>query len=102
MSAGVGLGTRGKEPAGCSLIWGITSGVDCSSNKCRGLGMWSGGTSASSRYVVWNMHWRPCGCGWMGGGCRVLRSMTVKGAYGNVTEELFVLTLLLCSAVPAW
>ena len=33
---------------------------------------------------------------------RVLHSITAKGAYGNVTEELFVLTLLLCSLVPVW
>ena len=33
---------------------------------------------------------------------RVLPSVTAKGAYGNVTEELFVLTLLLCSLVPLW
>ena len=28
--------------------------------------------------------------------------VTAKGACGNVTEELFVLTLLLCSLVPVW
>ena len=33
---------------------------------------------------------------------RVLHSVTAEGAYGNVTEVLFVLTLLLCSLVPVW
>ena len=33
---------------------------------------------------------------------RVLHPITAKGAYGNVTEELFVVTLLLCSLVPVW
>ena len=33
---------------------------------------------------------------------RVLHSITAKGAQGNVTEELFVLILLLCSLVPVW
>ena len=41
----------------------------------------------------------------MGGGGRVFLSVYffffVKGAYGNVTEELFVLTLLYCTRLLA-
>ena len=37
-----------------------------------------------------------------GGGSECLFFCLAKGTYGNVTEELFVLTLLLCDPVPLW